>query len=51
MSDLRPGVVLLVAFDPAAREQLSLADDMVAVRSEFDRMLSERGWPLAVSSS
>jgi hypothetical protein len=43
MSDLRPGVVLLVAFDPAAREQLSLADDMVAVRSEFDQMLVRKG--------
>jgi len=43
MSDLRPGVVLLVAFDPAAREQLSLADDMVAVRSEFYQMLVRKG--------
>jgi hypothetical protein len=32
-SMLRPGLVLLVAFDPAARERLSLADDMVAVRA------------------
>jgi hypothetical protein len=40
---LRPGVVLLVAFDPAARERLSLADDMVAVRSEFDQMLVRKG--------
>jgi hypothetical protein len=43
MSDLRPGVVLLVAFDPTAREQLSLADDMVAVRSAFDEMLIRKG--------
>jgi hypothetical protein len=41
--DLRPGVVLLVAFDPAARERLSLADDIVAVRSEFDQMLVRKG--------
>jgi hypothetical protein len=40
---LRPGVVLLVAFDPAARERLSLADDMVAVRSAFDQMLVRKG--------
>ena len=30
---LRPGTVLLVAFDPAAREQLSLPDDALAVRA------------------
>jgi hypothetical protein len=30
---LRPGTVLLVAFDPAAREQLSLPDDVLAVRA------------------
>lgn len=30
---LRPGVILLVSFDPQARERLSLADDVVAVRS------------------
>jgi hypothetical protein len=41
--NLRPGVVLLVAFDPAARECLSLADDIVAVRSEFDQMLLRKG--------
>lgn len=40
---IRPGVVLLVAFDPAAREDLSLADDMVAVRAAFDRMLVGKG--------
>jgi hypothetical protein len=43
MSELRPGVVLLVAFDPAARECLSLLDDMVAVRSAFDEMLIRKG--------
>ena len=42
-SDLHPGVVLLVAFDPAARERLSLASDIVAVRSEFDQMLVRKG--------
>lgn len=36
---LQPGVVLLVTFDPSARERLSLADDMAAVRSAFDQML------------
>ncbi len=40
---LRPGVVLLVAFDPDAREHLSLADDMLAVRAAFDRMLVSKG--------
>jgi hypothetical protein len=28
---LRPGLVVLVAFDPAAREELSLATDAQAV--------------------
>jgi hypothetical protein len=32
LDDLRPGTVLLVTFDPSVREQLSLADDMAAVR-------------------
>jgi hypothetical protein len=40
---LRPGVVLLVAFDPDARERLSLADDIAAVRSAFDQMLVRKG--------
>lgn len=40
---LRPGVVLLVAFDPGARERLSLADDMDVVRSAFDQMLVRKG--------
>jgi hypothetical protein len=30
---LRPGAILLVAFDPVAREQLSLPDDMLAVHA------------------
>jgi hypothetical protein len=42
-SALRPGSVVLVAFDPVAREQLSLPDDMVAVRAAFDRMLMRKG--------
>jgi len=33
VSWLRPGAILLVAFDPTAREQLSLPDDMLAVRA------------------
>jgi hypothetical protein len=40
---MRPGVVLMVTFDPAARERLSLADDMAAVRSAFDQMLLRKG--------
>ncbi len=40
---LRPGAVLMVAFDPAAREHLSLADDMLAVRAVFDQMLVDKG--------
>jgi hypothetical protein len=43
VSMLRPGIVVLVAFDPVAREQLSLADDMVAVRAAFDQMLIRKG--------
>ncbi|WP_319454311.1 MULTISPECIES: hypothetical protein [unclassified Mycobacterium] len=43
VSELQPGVVLLVAFDPAAREQLTLADDIAAVRSAFDQMLVRKG--------
>ncbi|MDC8982241.1 hypothetical protein [Mycobacterium marinum] len=30
---LRPGLVVLVAFDPADRQQLSLPDDVLAVRA------------------
>ena len=33
LSILRPGLVILVAFDPAAPEQLSLPDDALAVRA------------------
>ncbi len=33
LSSLRPGLVVLVAFDPAAPEQLSLPDDVQAVRA------------------
>jgi hypothetical protein len=40
---LRPGTVLMVAFDPAAREHLSLADDILAVRAAFDQMLVDKG--------
>jgi hypothetical protein len=40
---LRPGTVLMVAFDPLAREHLSLADDMLAVRAVFGRMLVDKG--------
>jgi hypothetical protein len=40
---LRPGTVLMVAFDPAAREHLSRADDMLAVRAVFDQMLVDKG--------
>ena len=40
---IRPGAVLLVTFDPVARRDLSLADDMAAVRAAFDRMLVGKG--------
>lgn len=33
LSTLRPGLLVLVAFDPEAREQLSLPDDVLAVRA------------------
>jgi hypothetical protein len=33
LSMLRPGLVVLVAFDPAAREDLSLPDDILAVHA------------------
>jgi hypothetical protein len=32
---LRPGLVVLVAFDPGAREELSLPDDVLAVRASW----------------
>ncbi|ORV90764.1 hypothetical protein AWC11_12190 [Mycobacterium interjectum] len=39
VSMLRPGLVVLVAFDPAAREELSLPDDVLAVHA---------AWPASV---
>jgi len=33
LSTLLPGLVMLVAFDPAAPEELSLPDDVLAVRA------------------
>lgn len=35
VSMLRPGLVVLVAFDPAARERLSLPDDVLAVHAAW----------------
>jgi hypothetical protein len=35
VSMLRPGLVVLVAFDPEAREQLSLPDDVLAVHASW----------------
>jgi hypothetical protein len=35
VSMLRPGLVVLVAFDPAAREELSLPDDVLAVNASW----------------
>jgi hypothetical protein len=35
LSMLRPGLVVLVAFDPAAREELSLPDDVLAVNATW----------------
>jgi hypothetical protein len=35
MSMLRPGLVVLVAFDPDAREELSLPDDVLAVHASW----------------
>lgn len=40
---MRPGVVLLVTFDPDERERLSLADDITAVRNAFDQALVRKG--------
>jgi hypothetical protein len=40
---VHPGILVLVAFDPAAREELSLADDMLAVRAAFDQTLIRKG--------
>lgn len=35
LSALRPGLVVLVAFDPTAREELSLPDDVLAVHAAW----------------
>ena len=35
LSMLRPGLVILVAFDPTAREELSLPDDVLAVHASW----------------
>ncbi|BDX32437.1 hypothetical protein TUM20985_29840 [Mycobacterium antarcticum] len=43
LNGMRPGVLLLVTFDPTMRERLSLADDMAAVRTAFDQMLVRKG--------
>ncbi|WP_308205949.1 hypothetical protein, partial [Mycolicibacterium gadium] len=43
LSALRPGVIVLVSFDPASRKQLSLADDAVAVRATADHTLLRQG--------
>lgn len=43
LAAMRPGVVLLVTFDPAERERLSLADDIASVRNAFDHMLVRKG--------
>ena len=37
VSMLNPGLPVLVAFDPTARERLSLPDDVVAVRAAFEQ--------------
>ncbi|WP_445165339.1 hypothetical protein ACTXG7_15555 [Mycolicibacterium sp. Dal123E01] len=43
VSSLRPGVIVLVSFDPASRKQLSLADDAIAVRAATDHALLRQG--------
>ncbi|AQT82796.1 hypothetical protein B1R94_13200 [Mycolicibacterium litorale] len=43
ISALRPGLILLVAFDPAARDRLTLADDVAAVRAACAQSLLCRG--------
>ncbi|CAN5869519.1 hypothetical protein BH10ACT9_BH10ACT9_10900 [soil metagenome] len=42
-SRLRPGTPVLVAFDPAAPEHLSLPDQITVVRAAFDQMLIRDG--------
>jgi hypothetical protein len=36
VSALRPGLIVLVSFDPASRNQLALADDAIAVRATVE---------------
>jgi hypothetical protein len=43
VSALRPGVILLVSFDPQARDRLSLADDVVAVHAAATHTLLRDG--------
>jgi hypothetical protein len=43
VSGLRPGVIVLVSFDPASRRRLSLADDAIAVRAAADHTLLRHG--------
>ena len=43
VSALRPGVILLVSFDPQARDRLSLADDLVAVHAAAAHTLPRHG--------
>ncbi len=43
LSALRPGVIVLVSFDPATRDRLTLADDVVAVRATVDHTLLRKG--------
>jgi hypothetical protein len=43
VSALRPGVIVLVSFDPASRKELSLADDAIAVRAAVDHTLLRQG--------
>jgi hypothetical protein len=40
---LRPGVIVLVSFDPASRKQLALADDAIAVRAAAEHTLLRQG--------
>ncbi len=40
---LHPGVLVMVAFDPASRERLTLVDDVLAVRAAHQRMLLRTG--------
>lgn len=42
-SSLRPGMILLVSFDPQAPDRLSLADEVTAVRATAGHALGGRG--------